>query len=474
VVHLIPGQHIHLVGIGGAGLSAIARVLLQQGFYISGSDRSRNTLMDALERDGAVIYEGHDARYVDGAELVIVSSAIPAEHVELVAAHAHRIPVYKRSDIIAAIMSGQVGIAIAGTHGKTTTTAMISHILIETGQRPSYIIGGTLPMTGQNAGVGTGRAFVIEADEYDNMFLGLRPQVEVITNIEWDHPDFFPTPNDMTRSFSQFVGLLPRSGLLITCADDPIALIFAENRMVSGLPVATYGTSTAAAWRAVNVRVTQSRMTAFEVVHRGRVLGTVRLNVPGKHNVLNAMAAMIAAHSQGVPIADAAKALQNFTGAGRRFDIRGELDHVAVIDDYAHHPTAIRATLEAARQRYPNWSLWAVWQPHTYSRTQSLMDDYLTAFEGADHVLVTDIYAAREQPVPGVNSAAVVNAMQHPDARHTPSLDNALETLNSDVTSPAVILIMSAGDAPRIGEEYLKHRRERMLKASDEPTRPTR
>jgi UDP-N-acetylmuramate--alanine ligase len=469
VIQLIPGQHIHLVGIGGFGMSAIARVLLYQGFFISGSDRAANALTDALAKDGAIIYQGHDPRHVEGAEIVIISSAVPPDHVEIRAAAALGIPVYKRSDVIAPIMTGQQGIAIAGTHGKTTTTAMTTHILIETEQRPSYIIGGILRTTERNADIGTGKAFVIEADEYDHMFLGLRLQVAVVTNVEWDHPDFFPTPNHMTRAFSQFVGLLPNNGLLIACADDPTALILAENRLVLGLPVMTYSIDNPQAmWRAVNIRVRQTR-TTFEISRGGKILGTVRLQVPGKHNVLNALAAILAASSQNVPFSDAARALQSFTGTGRRFEQRGEVDGVVIIDDYAHHPTAIRATLEAARQRFPGRIIWAVWQPHTYSRTQKFLEAYQTAFIDADHVLVTDIYAAREQPIPGISSETLVAGMQHADARHTPGLPDAVEALLKEAQPPAAIIIMSAGTAPVIGVEYLKRRKA--SRTNDEPAR---
>lgn len=457
---LIPGQHIHLVGIGGSGLSAIARVLLHQGFYISGSDRMQNDQTRALAADGAVIYEGHDARHVEGAELVIISSAVPPDHVEVQAAQTRGIPVYKRSDIIADIMSGQEGIAVAGTHGKTTTTAMVTHILLETGQRPSYIIGGTLRSTGQNAGVGTGSAFVIEADEYDNMFHGLRPQTAILTSVEWDHPDFFPTPNDMMRSFSSFVALLPQDGWLIACADDSSAVIFAENRLVAGMPVATYGIHNPQShWRATNVRVTADGQSAFEVVHRRQVLASVRLQTPGRHNVLNALAAIIAAYTQGVPVAEAARALQSFRGTGRRFEVRGEVGGVIVIDDYAHHPTAIRVTLDAARGRYPGAVLWAVWQPHTFSRTQQLLEDYSHAFDAADHVRVTEIYAAREKPVAGVNGESVAAAIQHPDAKHVAGLEVLAEQLDREVIAPAVVLVMSAGDAPAVGKSLFEKRR---------------
>lgn len=475
MVQLIPGQHIHMVGIGGYGLSAIARVLLQQGFYISGSDRNTNALTHNLEKEGAVIYTGHAAEQVDGAEMVIVSSAIPPDHVEIVTALERGIPVYKRSDIIAAVMSGQHAIAIAGTHGKTTTTAMTTHILLETGQRPSYIIGGLLRTTGANAGVGTGRAFVIEADEYDNMFHGLRPGTAVVTNVDWDHPDFFPTPDSATQSFAAFVGLLPADGLLIACADDPPTMALAENRAMTGLSVATYGIDNRQAmWRALNIRMSQGRYTTFEVSHQGRVLGTVRLQVPGRHNINNAMAAIIVAHSQGVPFSDAARALQSFIGTGRRFEPRGEVDDVLVIDDYAHHPTAIRVTLEATRERYPRHTIWAVWQPHTYSRTHHLLAGYLTAFEAADHVLVTDIYAAREDPLPGVTAEAVVSAMPHRDARYSGDLPETTTLLEHEVEAPAIILILSAGNGPFVGMEYLKRQQQKKKQVSEGDDQPTK
>lgn len=458
MANFIPGQHIHLVGIGGFGMSAIARVLLQQGYYITGSDRSANALTDALADEGATIFKGHDAQQVMGAEMVITSSAIPDDHVELAMARALGIPVYKRSDVISAIMRGQTAIAVAGTHGKTTTTSMITHMLIETGQQPSYIVGGILRNTGNNAGVGRGKVFVIEADEYDNMFHGLRPDVAVVTSVEYDHPDFFKTPGDMIHSFSKFISLLPDDGLLVACVDDATAGILAQNRFVAGYPVVTYGIDNPAAdWRALNLR-SEGQHTLFDVTRDGKSLGTAGLTLPARYNVLNALAALIVVENQGVKLADAAKALARFQGAGRRFDLRGDINGVAVIDDYAHHPTAIRQTLEAARQRYPDRALWAVWQPHTYSRTQALFDAYARAFADADHVLITDIYAAREQPIPGVDTPALLAEMKHPDARHTPALRDAVRVLHDDVQAPAVIIIMSAGDAPLIGVDYLKLR----------------
>ena len=465
---LTPGQHIHLVGIGGTGLSAIARILLGKGFRVSGSDRAANPQTDALARDGAAIYAGHAADYANDADALIISSAVAPDHVEAVRAHERGIPVYKRSDIIDAVTRGQDVIAISGTHGKTTTTAMTTHILLQASRDPSYIIGGVLRSSGQNAAYGQGSAFVIEADEYDNMFHGLRPRVAIVNNVEWDHPDCFPTPDALVASFAHFAELVPDDGLLIANADDAGALVLARLRRERGGQTATFSIdATDSSWRAVDLRI-ESGLSHFTVLHAGAAVADGALQLPGRHNVLNALAAMAAAHTQGVSVQESARALTSFTGTGRRFDVRADVDGLAVVDDYAHHPTAIRVTLEAAKGRYPDRALWAVWQPHTYSRTQQLMADYLHAFAAADHVLVTDIYAAREQPVEGVSSAALVAAMSHPDARHTPSLDDAVDRLDRDVRAPAVVLIMSAGDAPRIGIDLLQRRNI----INDKPTQP--
>jgi UDP-N-acetylmuramate--alanine ligase len=453
---LLPHQHIHIIGIGGSGMSAIARVLLQKGFRVSGSDKNANEQTRALAEQGAIVYEGHAAEYVDHADAVLTTSAVGRGHIEVNAALAADIPVYKRSDVIAELMEGQVGIAVAGAHGKTTTTSMIAHILVSTRRDPSYIIGGVLRTTGQNATVGQGDVFVIEADEYDHMFLGLRPQIAIITSVEWDHPDFFPTPKAMTDAFKSFAALVSQKHILIACADDPGARDIALARRASGGRTILYGINNDhAEWRATGILVTGEE-TRFDVLHGGQTLGEVRLRVPGMHNVLNALAALAAVDTQGVPFAEAAAALTSFAGASRRFDVRGEAGGVIVIDDYAHHPTAIRVTLEAARARYPQHDLWALWQPHTYTRTHMLFDDYLLAFDSADHVLVTEIYAAREQPMTGVSSDALVAAMRHKDARLTPSFFEAVETLLHEVKAPAVILIMSAGDAPQIGIDFLQ------------------
>ncbi|MBL8160644.1 MAG: UDP-N-acetylmuramate--L-alanine ligase, partial [Anaerolineae bacterium] len=362
--------------------------------------------------------------------------------------------VYKRQDIMADLMRGQRVIGVAGTKGKTTTTAMIAHILLDCGRDPSYIVGGVMGSTGDNARVGAGGWFVVEADEYDNMFLGLRPDVAVITNIEWDHPDFFPTPQAMIESFRRFAALLPHDGLLLTGADTPPLSVHHVAHKRYGL------TASEPDWCIHTLRYEDSQQV-FDVTHRGVTLGTVRLGLPGAHNALNALAALAVAHHAGVPFAEAATALASFKPTARRFELRAEINDIAIIDDYAHNPMSIRAVLDAARQRYPGRAIWAIWQPHTYSRTQALFADFVTAFAAADHVLITDIYAAREQPMPGVNSAALVAAIQHADARHTATFDDAVAALRDGVRAPAVVLIMSAGDAPQIGIAY-----ERLLRGA--------
>lgn len=459
---LTPGQRVHFVGIGGSGLSAIARVMLQRGYRVSGSDRQLNDLTAALARDGAVIYAGHRAEHLGDAALVIISSAVPADNPEVLAARARGLPVLKRSDILAELMAGQVGVAVAGTHGKTTTTAMIVHILRETGRDPSFIVGGVVPGVGTNAGVGRGEAFVIEADEYDHMFLGLRPTIAVITNIEHDHPDLFPTLEALTEDFRRFAALVPPEGLLIACADDPGAAKLAAERRAAGATVTTYGLSSPAAdWRAVEVQAQGKRM-AFRVMQAGKDVGAGRLSVPGAHNVQNALAALIASAQLGVPTEDALAALATYSGAGRRFEVRGQAGGLTVIDDYAHHPTAITVTLRAARAAYPQATIWAVWQPHTYSRLRALFDAFAAAFppEAADHVLITDVYAAREQQSEGPGIPELVARIAHPDVRHTPTLDSAVEALVAGVQPGDVVLILSAGDAPAIGVRLLERLRQ--------------
>ena len=469
-MQFVDGQHIHCIGVGGFGISAIARILLERGFSVSGSDRNRNALTDALAADGATIYHGHAAPHVSNADIIIASSAIPEDHVEILAAHAQDIPVYKRRDILGALLVDKKVIAVAGTHGKTTTTSLIVHILRENGYDPSYIVGGVMANTGSNAGVGDGEYFVIEADEYDNMFLGINPDIAVVTNIEYDHPDFFVSWVQMRDAFYAFVDRLPEDGVLIGCGDDAATEMLlnqqkkkAYKQLLDDKPARTiiaYGVDfldfvDVLGW---HQRIDEDDFNAFDVEIEGKLfgsLGSVRSPIPGKHNMQNALAALTVANVLRISVPEAAKAIESFRSTGRRFEIRGEVNDVTVIDDYAHHPTAITRTLEAAKLRYPDRSIWAVWQPHMYSRTQKLLDDYATAFTLADHVIVTPIYAAREAPIPGVDAQTVAAAIEHQSVRHITDFTLIAQLMQSEITSSAVIIIMSAGDAPAIGELYL-------------------
>lgn len=441
-------------------MSAIARVLLQRGCTVSGSDLRANDFTRELAASGAVIFQGHAAANVAGADVLVTTSAAPDDNPELVAARAAGIPVLRRRDLLGALMAGTTGIAIAGTHGKTTTTALLTHVLIEAGRDPTYIVGGVMADTGTNAGVGQGAEFVIEADEYDRMFLGLRPQIAVVTNVEHDHPDCFPTLDDILDAFREFVALLPDDGLLVVCADDARARDLAAPRRV------TYSASGEPAnWQAVNIRPDDTGGSAFDVLHGGAVFADLRIAQPGRHNVSNALAVIAVADHLGIRQETVAAALRSFRGTGRRAEVMGQAGGVTVISDYAHHPTAIRATLDGLSSRPGRRDLWAVWQPHTYGRLRTLADDFSAAFEAADHVLVTDVYSVRETVTPGLDAAGIAGriAESEPlrDVRYTGSLDATAQALAGSVQPGDVVVLLSAGDAPQVGERLLEILRAR-------------
>lgn len=438
-------------------MSAIARVLVEQGHQVSGSDRVLNPTTEALQRDGVTIFAGHDAANIAGAKMLIVSSAV-RDNPEVAAAEAAGIPVYKRKDILPALLHGRATIAIAGTHGKTTTTAMTAHILREAGVDPGYIVGSVMANSGTNAAAGSGKPFVIEADEYDDMYLGLSPSVAVVTSAEWDHPDFFETEDDLLASFRQFICNIRADGTLIINLDDWRTQALVRARPVGAL--VTYGFDKHADVFIHNLKVSKDKRLTFDVYVRSPLpvlKGSFSLRLLGRHNAANALAAALAAEAAGVPFATSIEALANFQSTGRRFEVRGEIGGLVVIDDYAHHPTAIALTLEAARMAYPHHKIWAVWQPHTYSRTQALMAGFAHAFEDANHVLVTDIYASREQPLPGIDSRSVAKALKahHPDAAYSGDLESTAERLLKKVKGRSVVIIFSAGDAPKIGQILL-------------------
>ena len=453
--------HIHMIGIGGAGMSAIALYLIERGHEVTGSDRELSSFAKCVESAGGEVYIGHKGNQVLGADLVIRSSAVPEDNEEVIAARAAGIPVFKRSDFLGKVMEGYQGIAVAGTHGKTTTTAMIAWVLTKLGLDPSYIIGGVANNLGANAHAGQSSQFVIEADEYDRMFLGLHPEIAVITNVEYDHPDCFPTPDNFYQAFVEFVGRLAVDGVLLVCSDDRNAISLNEVATDKGKSTISYGLGLISDqakpdYMGHNLEIQENGSYSFEIIHNEVILAKVFLRVPGRHNVLNALAAFAVSHLLENSPKMVAAALGEFTGVARRFEIRGETDGVVVIDDYAHHPTEIRATLTAARDRYADQELWVVWQPHTYSRTTIYFEEFAHSFQAADHVIVTKIYAAREAARNGEIEGELIKEMDHSDARFIAEMDQISAYLSMHLHPGSVVMVLSAGDAQQIGSSVLE------------------
>jgi UDP-N-acetylmuramate--alanine ligase len=457
--------HVHFIGIGGSGLSAIARVLLESGYTVSGSDRALTPFAEEVRKAGATVYVGHHPRNLTGVDWVVRSSAVTDNNPEVEAAKRAGIPVYKRADFLSRLMEDKTGIAIAGTHGKTTTTAMTAWVLSRLGCDPSFIVGGVVNNLGVNAHAGKGKTFVIEADEYDRMFLGLKPQIAVVTSIEHDHPDCFPTLESVYEAFEQFVDLLPEEGTLIVCAEDPGAAALIPHVRKGGRNVISYGvqgdmTINTPLWMQAR-EAKPNGLGGFDFTATTNLASKtsasvkVSLQVPGQHNVRNALAVLAIVSVLGLSRRKAAQALSEFTGASRRFELRGEANGIQVFDDYAHHPTEIRATLAGARARFPNARIWAVWQPHTYSRTKTLFLDFARAFKDADEVIVTEVYAARE-PIEDFTSAEIVSAMPHLSARYIKILPEVTEHLLKNLQPGDVVLVLSAGDADQVCSDVLK------------------
>ena len=360
----------------------------------------------------------------------------------------------KRADFLHLLMAGRTGIAVAGTHGKTTTTAMLASVLLAAQLDPSFIVGGVLADLGTNARAGQGELFVIEADEYDRMFLGLHPRAAVLTVVEHDHPDCYPTFDRMMDAFRQFIGNLPVDGYLVACWDDPGAERLGQEYASSGGSVCWYGFDPGATWRAVPCEVRDD--CDFVVLHRGEIVGSVQLKIPGRHNALNALAVIALSDWLDIPFDLTSQALASFGGVGRRFEVKGEVNGIVVVDDYAHHPTEICATLAAARDTYPDKRIWVVFQPHTFSRTRALLDQFAAAFGDADDVIVLDIYAAREAEDLGIDAAGLVSRMEHPSVRHIGGRRPAADHLLAHLRPGDVLITMGAGDGDKVGEWVLE------------------
>ncbi|MHB8452198.1 MAG: UDP-N-acetylmuramate--L-alanine ligase, partial [Mycobacteriales bacterium] len=413
---MIDLSRVHLIGVGGAGMSGIARILLARGATVSGSDAKDSVTLATLRALGATVSVGHDPAQVPERSTVVVSSAIRDTNPELVEARRREMVVVQRAACLGALMVGRRGVAVTGTHGKTTTTSMLAGALLHCQADPSFAIGADLNEAGSNAHHGLGEVFVAEADESDESFLLLHPDTAVVTNIEADHLDHYGTPAAVAAAFLRFAGQIRQSGFLVCCADDAGAADLASAARSRGVDVRTYGCAEGADLR-IGDLVCDGSGSRFQAVHRGVRLGQVELVVPGEHNARNGAGALLAGLGLGFGFADLAAGLAGFTGARRRFELKGTAGGVRVYDDYAHHPTELRATLAAARLVAGAGRVIVAFQPHLYSRTASFATEFGAALGQADEVVVLEVYGAREDPVPGVSGALVSAAVPLPAGR---------------------------------------------------------
>ena len=448
-------RNFHFIGIGGAGMSAIAHVLIKRGYNVSGSDLNAGRVSARLANEGAMVFIGHDACQVKDAdaEAVVVSTAIKADNPEVVAAKEQNIPVLHRSDVLAAIFNQGDGVAVAGAHGKTTTSAMISCIAAQSDVDPTVIIGGEVSVLGGNARNGEGRFIIAEADESDGSFLKLNSYLAVVTNIEDDHLDYYGTEENIYKAFKQFLGNLVEGGKAILCVDN--AKVKALSQEIDK-EVITYGLEEAD-YVAKDICYGVDG-TTYKLYYKDEFVTEVRLIVPGRHNVLNSVGAFVAGREMGIADESILKSLEQFGGAKRRFETKGKVNGVWVVDDYAHHPTEIEVTLKAARQTQPK-RLLCLFQPHRYTRTQLLFKEFCNCFNDCDEVILTDIYAASELPIPGITSEALAEGISKATGKevtYIAKLPKAEEYLEAKATAGDLILTVGAGDVFKVGEELVK------------------
>jgi UDP-N-acetylmuramate--alanine ligase len=447
-------RSLHFIGIGGAGMSGIALVLHNRGFQVTGSDLKPSRYTALLQSQGVPVRIGHRAGNLDHPDVVVISSAIPAHNVELQEARRRGILVVKRAQSLAWLMQAGRGIAVCGTHGKTTTTSMISRALVDGGFDPTFLVGGELNDLGSNARHGAGDFVVCEADESDGSLLLLQPEVAVLTNVELDHHSHYLHLEDVERVFHDFLGRLPETGLLVYCGEDSRATALARK---TGCRTCSYGFGPGADYQAREI-VTLHPGSSFEICKDGERVALATLQVPGKHNVLNALACFATLQELGVPKEPLLSALGSFTGAVRRFQLKGTRDGVTVVDDYAHHPTELRATLRAAREG--GWSrVVAVFQPHLYSRTEFLHTEFAEALDEADVAVVTDVFGAREDPWPGVSGKLIVDDLlrvaKNKPVVYLPRLASIVDYLQRTTVAGDLVLTLGAGDIHRVGERFL-------------------
>ncbi len=453
MIQLSDYKNIHCIGIGGVGVSAIAEILLSRGYRVSGSDMKQSEITDRLKQHGVKIYIGHRAENVEDADLIVYSAAIAEENPEIIRAREKNLPLASRAEVLGTLMDDfENSIAISGTHGKTTTTSMVSLILQRAELEPTILVGGNLAEIGGNVKVGGSQYFVTEACEYRDSFLELRPKIEVILNIDSDHLDYFKDIEHIVSSFERFTKAMPEDGKLIAYDANPFV-----SRIIKDIPTAiTYGYSQGCTYQIADVAFDGEGMPSFDVNYQGEKLGRVQLRVPGEHNILNATGAFACCHQLGVSAETIIATLDDFTGTQRRFDIIGTTESgVRLVDDYAHHPTEIKATLSAAHN-IPHRQLWCLFQPHTYTRTLALFDDFAEAFTDADVLILAEIYAAREKNIYKISSKELAEEIKrvHPEKKvyYMDTFEDIANYVRTNAAEGDLVITMGAGDIYKVGE----------------------
>lgn len=446
---------IHFIGVGGAGMSGIARIMLAKGFSISGSDKSESAMLTSLKALGAEIFIGHASQNLGDAQMVIISSAINESNAELLAAKAKGLPIIARATALAWLMSESTSVAIAGTHGKTTTTAMLTVALQSAGLDPSFAIGGTINTAGTNAHSGTGTIFVAEADESDGSFLAYKPTGAIITNIELDHVDHFPNEDAVFAVFEQFVSSIKQGGFLVACGDDSGVNTLLKRIKRTDLQIHLYGKGTSNDFRIDKIHLAPKGSSSV-VSSTGRKVGELNLAVAGEHNLLNGLAAFAAASALGAAETKVLDGLASFTGTKRRFELKGEVGGVKVIDDYGHHPTEVNVTLTTAKNLAQAGRVIVIFQPHRYSRTAAFATQFSTSLALADFTYLLEVYAASEKPLPGVSSLLIAKAMNPQQVKFEPSMIEVVNEVVAMAKSGDVILTLGAGDVSSLGEPILQ------------------
>jgi len=450
-------KKIHFVGIGGIGMSGIAEILLDQKFSVSGSDRSLSEITERLQQLGAVIYEGHNpSNIAPDADALVYSSAVTPDNPELIEARRRKIPVIRRAEMLAEVMRLKYGIGIAGTHGKTTTTSMVSLVLMEGNFDPTVIVGGRLGgIGGSNARLGHGDFIVVEADEYDRSFLSITPTIAVLTTLETDHLDCYRDLEDIKNAFVQFANKIPFYGFIVLCLDEPALQEIMPQ--LNQKKVIGYGLNPQADVQAIDIQY-KNNTSEFSVFYNGQDLGRVILPIPGKHNVQNALAAITVALELGIPFEKIKRGIEKFSGVNRRWEKKGEVNGVTVYDDYAHHPTECRVTLIGAKTGWRRRTV-CVFQPHLFSRTRDFYEEFAKAFLSADVLVVTDIYPAREEPIQGITGELIVNAAKlfgHKNAYFIPDKKTVPDFLSGIVKKDDMVIMMGAGDIWKLSADVLK------------------